>query len=52
MNDQEDDKKNLDNTLSDNDNNNQSEVDSNNQPRAKKIKTKITKLSQIIKINL
>ena len=31
MNDQEDDKKNLDNTLSDNDNNNQSEVDLNNQ---------------------
>ncbi|MDB9957231.1 pilus assembly protein PilM [Candidatus Pelagibacter sp.] len=34
MNDQEDDKKNLDNTLSDNDNNNQSEVDSNNQPQS------------------
>ena len=31
MNDQEDDKKNLDNTLSDSDNNNQSEVDSSNQ---------------------
>ena len=31
MSDQEDDKKNLDNTLSDNDNNNQSEVDLNNQ---------------------
>ena len=34
MNDQEDDKKNLDNTLSDNDNNNQSEVDLNNQPQS------------------
>ena len=34
MNDQEDDKKNLNNTLSDNDNNNQSEVDSNNQPQS------------------
>ena len=34
MNDQEDDKKNLDNTLSDSDNNNQSEVDSNNQPQS------------------
>ena len=34
MSDQEDDKKNLDNTLSDNDNNNQSEVDSNNQPQS------------------
>ena len=34
MSDQEDDKKNLDNTLSDNDNNNQSEVDLNNQPQS------------------
>ena len=34
MNDQEDDKKNLDNTLSDSDNNNQSEVDLNNQPQS------------------
>ena len=34
MDDQEDDKKNLDNTLSDNDNNNQSEVDLNNQPQS------------------
>ena len=34
MNDQEDDKKNLDNTLSDKDNNNQSEVDLNNQPQS------------------
>ena len=34
MNDQEEDKKNLDNTLSDNDNNNQSEVDLNNQPES------------------
>ena len=34
MNDHEDDKKNLDNTLSDNDNNNQSEVDLNNQPQS------------------
>ena len=34
MNDQEDDKKNLDNTLSDNNNNNQSEVDLNNQPQS------------------
>ena len=38
MNDQEDDKKNLDNTLSDNDNNNQSEVDSNNQPQSEENK--------------
>ncbi|XOJ72943.1 pilus assembly protein PilM [Candidatus Pelagibacter sp. Uisw_114] len=34
MSDQEDDKKNLDNTLSDNDNNNQSEVDLTNQPQS------------------
>ena len=34
MNDQEDDKKNLDNTLSDSDNNNQSKVDLNNQPQS------------------
>ena len=34
MNDQEDDKKNLDNILSGNDNNNQSEVDLNNQPQS------------------
>ena len=34
MSDQEDDKKNLDNTLSDSDNNNQSEVDLNNQPQS------------------
>ena len=34
MDDQEDDKKNLDNTLLDNDNNNQSEVDLNNQPQS------------------
>ena len=34
MSNQEDDKKNLDNTLSDNDNNNQSEVDLNNQPQS------------------
>ena len=34
MNNQEDDKKNLDNTLSDSDNNNQSEVDLNNQPQS------------------
>ena len=34
MNDQEDNKKNLDNTLSDSDNNNQSEVDLNNQPQS------------------
>ena len=38
MSDQEDDKKNLDNTLSDNDNNNQSEVDSNNQPQSEENK--------------
>ena len=34
MNDQEDDKKNLNNTLSDSDNNNQSQVDLNNQPQS------------------
>ena len=38
MSDQEDDKKNLDNTLSDNDNNNQSEVDLNNQPQSEENK--------------
>ena len=38
MSNQEDDKKNLDNTLSDNDNNNQSEVDSNNQPQSEENK--------------
>ena len=38
MNDQEDDKKNLDNTLSDSDNNNQSEVDLNNQPQSEENK--------------
>ena len=38
MNDQEDDKKNLDNTLSDNDNNNQSEVDLTNQPQSEENK--------------
>ena len=42
MNDQEDDKKNLDNTLSDSDNNNQSEVDSNNQPQSEENKNQNT----------
>lgn len=42
MNDQEDDKKNLDNTLSDSDNNNQSEVDSSNQPQSEENKNQNT----------
>ena len=42
MTDQEDDKKNLDNTLSDSDNNNQSEVDSNNQPQSEENKNQNT----------
>ena len=42
MNDQEDDKKNLDNTLSDSDNNNQSEVDSTNQPQSEENKNQNT----------
>ena len=42
MNDQEDDKKNLDNTLSDSDNNNQSEVDSSNQPQGEENKNQNT----------
>ena len=42
MNDQEDDKKNLDNTLSDSDNNNQSEVDSSNQPQIEENKNQNT----------
>ena len=43
MDDQEDDKKNLDNTLSDNDNNNQSEVDLNNQPQSEENQNQDTK---------
>ena len=43
MDDQEDDKKNLDNTLSDNDNNNQSEVDLNNQPQSEENQNQNTK---------
>ena len=43
MNDQEDDKKNLDNTLTDNDNNNQSEVDLNNQPQSEENQNQDTK---------
>ena len=42
MNDQKDDKKNLDNTLSDSDNNNQSEVDSSNQPQSEENKNQNT----------
>ena len=42
MNDQEDDKKNLNNTLSDSDNNNQSEVDSSNQPQSEENKNQNT----------
>jgi len=42
MNDQEDDKKNLDITLSDSDNNNQSEVDSSNQPQSEENKNQNT----------
>ena len=42
MNDQEDDKKNLDNTLSDSDNNDQSEVDSSNQPQSEENKNQNT----------
>ena len=43
MDDQEDDKKNLDNTLLDNDNNNQSEVDLNNQPQSEENQNQDTK---------
>ena len=43
MNDQEDDKKNLDNTLLDNDINNQSEVDLNNQPQSEENQNQDTK---------
>ena len=43
MDDQEDDKKNLDNTLLDNDNNNQSEVDLNNQPQSEENQNQNTK---------
>ena len=42
MTDREDDKKNLDNTLSDSDNNNQSEVDSSNQPQSEENKNQNT----------
>ena len=43
MDDQEDDKKNLDNTLLDNDINNQSEVDLNNQPQSEENQNQDTK---------